>query len=55
MIREAVETLGPPGILPAQEAVVTLYGPEPIHESQAIVDALSKMFPQMKAGDKEAP
>ena len=28
MIREAVETLGPPGVLPSGEAVISLYGPE---------------------------
>jgi hypothetical protein len=44
MIREAVETLGPAGALPSQEAVITLYGPEPIHEAQAIVDALTKIL-----------
>ena len=38
MIREAVETLGPPGVLPSGEAVISLYGPEPIHEAQALVD-----------------
>jgi hypothetical protein len=43
MIREAVETLGPPGVLPSEEAVLTLYGREPIHGGQAIVDALTKM------------
>ena len=26
MIREAVETLGPPGIMPSEEAVLALYG-----------------------------
>ena len=40
MIREAVETLGPPGILPPPGH----YGPEPIHETAAIVDALYKML-----------
>jgi hypothetical protein len=44
MIREAVETLGPPGVLPSEEAVLQLYGPEPVHEAQAIVDALRKML-----------
>jgi hypothetical protein len=44
MIREAVEMLGPPGILPSEEAVLTLYGPEPVHEGKAIVEALTKMF-----------
>jgi hypothetical protein len=40
MIREAVEELGPVGVLPSPEAVIGKYGPEPIHEAQAIVDAL---------------
>jgi hypothetical protein len=40
MIREAIETLGPPGILPAKTAV----GPEPVHEAAAIVEALQKLL-----------
>jgi hypothetical protein len=44
MIRETIETLGPPGALPSSEAVLMLYGPEPIHEGQAIVDALRKLL-----------
>jgi hypothetical protein len=39
MVRETIETLGPPGTLPSEEAVNSLYGPEPVHEAQAIVDA----------------
>ena len=41
MIRDALEELGPVGVLPSQEAVISRYGPEPIHEAQAIVDALA--------------
>ena len=44
MIRETIETLGPPGALPSSEAVLMLYGPEPVHEGQAIVDALTKLL-----------
>ena len=44
MIREAVETLGPPGILPSQDAVLEHYGPEPEHEATAIVAALQRLF-----------
>jgi hypothetical protein len=44
MIREAVETLGPPGIVPSGEAVLALYGPEPVHEAEAIVEALRKLL-----------
>jgi hypothetical protein len=44
MIREAVEELGPVGVLPSQEAVIGRYGPEPVHEAQAIVDALTSIL-----------
>jgi hypothetical protein len=44
MIRETIETLGPPGALPSREAVLMLYGPEPIHEGHAIVDALRNLL-----------
>ena len=37
-IREAGEALGPPDVLLSGEAVISLYGPEPIHEAQALVD-----------------
>ena len=40
MIREAVETLGPPGILPSPGH----YGPEAIQEATAIVEALQKLL-----------
>jgi hypothetical protein len=41
MVREAVETLG---ILISEEEVLAQYGPEPIHEATAIVDALTTLF-----------
>jgi hypothetical protein len=44
MIREAIEELGPVGVLPSPEAVIVKYGPEPIHEAQAIVDALATIL-----------
>jgi len=40
IIRETVETLGPPGLLPSREVVLTRDGPEPVHEGQAIAEAL---------------
>jgi hypothetical protein len=40
MIRETIETLGPAGILPAEGQ----HGPEPVHEAEAIVDALRKLL-----------
>jgi hypothetical protein len=44
MISEAVERLGPPGILPSEDAVLERYGPEPVHEAAAIVEALRKLL-----------
>ena len=40
MIRATIEALGPPGTLPAEG----VYGPEPVHEAQAIVEALRKLL-----------
>ena len=40
MIRETIETLGPPGAIISEEAVLAEYGPEYQHEAQAICDAL---------------
>jgi hypothetical protein len=44
MIRETIETLGPPGALPSRDTVLIERGPEPIHEGQAIVDALKRLL-----------
>jgi hypothetical protein len=46
MIRETVETLGPPGILIPEEQVLAQCGPDPIHEATAIVEALTKLLPK---------
>jgi hypothetical protein len=40
LIRETVETLAPPGILPSRETVLQLYGPEPVHEAEALAAAI---------------
>jgi hypothetical protein len=44
MIRETVETLGPPGVLISEEQVLAQYGPEPMHEATAIVKALTVLL-----------
>jgi hypothetical protein len=44
MVRGAIKAPGPPGALPSEEAVLELYGPKPIHEGQAIVDALMRLL-----------
>ena len=43
MIRQTLETLGPPDILSSEDAVLQLYGPEPVHEATAI-EALRKVL-----------
>jgi hypothetical protein len=43
-IREAIETLAPAGVLISQEAVAAKFGPEPVHEAEAIVEALQKLL-----------
>ena len=50
MIRETIETLGPPGALIAEEAVLAKYGPEYHHEAQAICDALAELLPSIRYG-----
>jgi hypothetical protein len=45
-IREAVKTLHPPGILPAEHAVLQLYKPGAVHEAMAIVEAIHKLVPR---------
>ncbi len=44
MIRETIEALGPPARWRRADAVLIHYGPEPVHEGQAIVDALRKLL-----------
>jgi hypothetical protein len=43
MIREAVETLAPPGAVRSEEAVLATLGPEPVHEAQAIIEGIQKL------------
>lgn len=48
MIRQAVEELGPVGALVSEEAVLQLYGPEPVHEAQAIIEGIQKLCAQRR-------
>ena len=43
MIRDAIEELGPVGVLPSEEAVLLLYGPEPVHEAEALIGGIRKV------------
>jgi hypothetical protein len=38
------ETLDPPGAMPSRDTVLFERGSEPIHEGQAIVDALKRLL-----------
>lgn len=40
MVRDAIETVGPVGVLPSQEAVLKLHGPEFEHEAGVLVDGV---------------
>ncbi|WP_245268432.1 PAC2 family protein [Mesorhizobium sp. WSM2561] len=40
LVRMAIEQTCPAGVLPSEEAVLLLYGPEPIHEGEALAKAI---------------
>ncbi|WP_245319180.1 PAC2 family protein [Mesorhizobium temperatum] len=40
LVRMAIEKTCPAGVLPSEEAVLLLYGPEPIHEGEALAKAI---------------
>ncbi|TPI64259.1 hypothetical protein FJ420_17160 [Mesorhizobium sp. B3-1-3] len=40
LIRMAIEMTCPAGVLPSREMVNGLYGPEPIHEAEALAKAI---------------
>jgi hypothetical protein len=40
LVRMAIEQTCPAGMLPSEEAVLLLYGPEPIHEGEALAKGI---------------
>ncbi|MCF6117178.1 hypothetical protein L2449_09660 [Mesorhizobium muleiense] len=40
LVRLAIEETCPAGVLPSEEAVLLLYGPEPVHEGEALAKAI---------------
>ncbi len=54
MIREAVEYVGYPGGLPSEEAVLGLSGPEPVHEAEHIVKAITAIGERLSASEERA-
>ncbi|RUX26812.1 hypothetical protein EOA13_22085 [Mesorhizobium sp. M7A.F.Ca.US.011.01.1.1] len=48
LIRRTIEEHCPPGVLPSEEMVNGLYGPELTHEAQAIAAAIVATIDQMQ-------
>ncbi|TIP22884.1 MAG: hypothetical protein E5X67_35560 [Mesorhizobium sp.] len=40
LVRMAIEQTCPAGVLPSEEAVLLLYGPQPVHEGEALAKAI---------------
>ncbi|MER8439299.1 PAC2 family protein [Mesorhizobium sp. M1312] len=40
LVRMTIELACPAGVLPSEDAVLLLYGPEPIHEGEALAKAI---------------
>ncbi|TIL28801.1 hypothetical protein [Mesorhizobium sp.] len=40
LVRMAIEQTCPAGVLPSEETVLGLYGPEPVHEGEALAKAI---------------
>ncbi|MER9851261.1 hypothetical protein NKJ55_28880 [Mesorhizobium sp. M0106] len=50
LIRMAIEETCPAGVLPSEEAVLMLYGPEPIHEGEALAKAIIETVEKLAGG-----
>ena len=48
LIRRTIEEHCPPGVLPSEEAVNGLYGPELIHEAEALAAAIVATIDKMQ-------
>ncbi|ESY03574.1 hypothetical protein X753_21255 [Mesorhizobium sp. LNJC399B00] len=48
LIRRTIEEHCPPGVLPSEEMVNGLYGPELIHEAEALATAIIAAIDQMQ-------
>ena len=54
LIRMAIEQTCPAGVLPSEEAVLLLYGPEPFHEGEALAKAIIETVERLSAHDQSA-
>ncbi|RWQ48206.1 MAG: hypothetical protein EOS84_26755 [Mesorhizobium sp.] len=53
LVRLAIEQTCPAGVLPSEEAVLLLYGPEPIHEGEALAKAIIETVARLERRDSE--
>lgn len=51
LVRMAIEETCPAGVLPSEEAVLLLYGPEPVHEGEALAKAIIATVEKLNAPD----
>ncbi|RWF86997.1 MAG: hypothetical protein EOR36_28050 [Mesorhizobium sp.] len=50
LVRMAIEETCPAGVLPSEQAVLGLYGPEPIHEAEALAKAIIATVERLNLG-----
>jgi hypothetical protein len=55
LVRMAIEQTCPVGVLPSDEAVLLLYGPEPIHEGEALAKAIIETVERLQGRDRDQP
>jgi hypothetical protein len=53
LVRAAIELSCPAGVLPSEEAVLLLYGPEPIHEGEALAKAIIETVERLTTSGRE--
>lgn len=49
LVRMAIEQTCPADVLPSEEAVLLLYGPEPVHEGEALAKAIIETVEKLTA------
>ncbi|CAH2397083.1 PAC2 family protein [Mesorhizobium escarrei] len=55
LVRMAIEQTCPAGVLPSEEAVLLLHGPEPVHEGEALAKAIIETVERLEGRDRDQP
>jgi hypothetical protein len=55
LVRIAIEMTCPAGVLPSEEAVLGLYGPEPVHEGEALAKAIIETVERLTRPTEPTP